>query len=287
MNASNGTDSSLVTSTGGISLHVQTTMPAGKPRAAAVLVHGFAEYSGRYTRVKDQLLAAGLAVNTFDLRGHGRSGGRRGHVTRSTDYLDDLEAVLSAWTKRGLDVPVFLLGHSLGGLIVLHYLMERPCSAVGVVVSSPFLGFALKVPGWKAFLGNVLSHLVPSFSMPNGIDAGLLSHEPSIVESYRTDPMVHHVASSRWFTEIKATQASVMGRAHQITSPILVLQAEDDRLVSLAATKEFFEHIGSSDKEIKLYPNLFHEIFNEPQGPEIIAEVVGWISHRIKSGATS
>ncbi|MBN1946409.1 MAG: lysophospholipase [Bradymonadales bacterium] len=280
MNDNQAPGNSFLTSTRGISLYFDADLPTQDPRAAVVLVHGFGEYSGRYTALIDQMVAAGFAMFHFDLRGHGRSDGKRGHILRFDDYLNDLATVLEAVNSRKLPCPLFLMGHSLGGLICELYLAERQPKVAGAVVSSPLMGFAIQIPGWKNTLGKLMSRIFPGFLLPNGVDATDLSHQKEVVERYRTDPLIHHVASARWYTETKRAQVRGLELAPQIGCPIRVLQAEEDRLVSKESTQQMVDRLGSEDKQITLYPGLFHEIYNESQGPEIIAEVIQWIGDR-------
>jgi len=281
------TERGFIDRTGGVSLFFTAAVPDQHTGPIVILVHGFGEHCGRYDHVVTQLAEAGIGVLRFDYRGHGQASGKRGHVMSFDDYLGDLDGAISLVRRRWPDAPRFILGHSQGGLITLLYLAERGGDQVGAVVTSPFLGFAIKVPAWKALAGRGLSRLIPGFSMPTGLDAGVLCHIPAVVEAYTSDPLVHTVATSRWFTEAERAHERVLHGAAQIESPLLVLQAGDDQLVDPAATEAVFEKVGSGDKEYHRYDGLYHEILNESEGPAIVERIAGWIAARTPDPASS
>ena len=203
-------------SSDGTRLHMVYDAPA-QPSAYVMMVHGFGEHCGRYEAFAQALVENGFGVLRFDYRGHGRSDGRRGHVYEFADYLRDFNAARDHVIEQNKnDAPLFVLAHSYGGLISLHALARDPGGVSGVVFSSPFFGFAIKVPAWKAAAGNMLSRYVPAFSMPTDIDPKDVSHDPEVVKAYGTDPLIGRVATSRWFTETKKAHAAF----ERIASPI-------------------------------------------------------------------
>lgn len=274
------TERGYLRSIGGVSLFYQAQIPEGHTGPVVLIVHGYGEHFRRYTHVVNAYRDAGFGVFGFDLRGHGQSGGRRGHVKRFDDYLDDVGTALRAIRDRAPKAPTFLLAHSMGGLIAFLYLAERAVDLVGAVVSSPMMGFAVKIPFWKASLGTALSQLVPALTMASEVDATVLSHDPKVGATYLADPLVHHVATARWFTEAKEAQTRAFVDANQIEQPILVLQAGDDRIVEPDATQRYFGLINSSDKELVVYDGLYHELFNELEAEEIIGKAVTWMAER-------
>lgn len=274
------TERGYLRSIGGVSLFYQAQIPKAHAGPVVLIIHGYGEHFRRYTHVVDAYRKAGFGVFGFDLRGHGQSGGRRGHVKRFDDYLDDVSTALRAIRERAPDAPTFLLGHSMGGLITFLYLAERAIDLVGAVISSPMMGFAVKIPFWKASLGTALSQIVPALTMASEVDAAVLSHDPTVGATYVADPLVHQVATARWFTEAKEAQARALVDASQIEQPVLVLQAGDDQIVEPDATKRFFGLINSSDKELIVYDGLYHELFNELEAEEIIEKSVTWMVDR-------
>lgn len=283
--AASGHEHGFIESGDGTSIYFESDVPRDFEGTSVLIFHGFGEHCGRYGHVVARLREAGFACFRFDFRGHGRSAGQRGHVSRFDDYLADGEAALSALRARRTAGPIYLLGHSQGGLVATAFLLERSAELAGAVISSPLLGFSVKVPKWKDLVGRGLSKLIPKLSMPTDLDADVLSHDSDVVTAYQEDPLVHGVASSRWYTESLAAQQRVMENAARINIPLLLLQAGDDRLVDAEQTARFAEVVGSEDNTFHLYENLYHEILNEPEGPSIIQTIVDWITTRAHSAA--
>lgn len=256
---------------------------AGATRGVAVVVPGYCDHRGRYRHVAAHLVAAGYQVLTCDLRGHGESAGVRGFVQRFSDYVDDLRAFVSEARRLagpgGTGSKPLLVGHSMGGLVALQYVLAEPDAAAALALSAPFLGIKVKVPGWKRTLGTAASKLVPTLAMPNGIPAEHLSHDTSIVEGYKTDPLVTHNATARWFTETLAAHADTLARAGRIRLPVLMQQPGDDRIVDGPAAEAVFERLGSADKNLTAYPGLYHEIFNERTADRqrVLADLTSWL----------
>ena len=278
--------------TGGCQLHYCIQEPTvtkehSTPRAAVLICHGYGEHLGRYNHVTNQLVKDNFTVFRFDYRGHGNSDGPRGHIDSFEDYLDDTETALHAMKSRYPELPSVILGHSQGGLITLSFLAERKSALVAAAVTSPFLGFGLKVPPWKAFLGRVCSKLMPALALSSDIDNYCISHDPEVVKAYENDPLVHSKATSRWFTEILTAHLNISKRAAEIKLPILIFQAGDDRIVSAADTEAVFEKINSPNKVYHLYPGLYHELLNEPEGPEILARIIQWLNAQIKESGSA
>lgn len=253
-----------------------------EPKGLVALVHGFAEHSGRYKALANEISRAGWSVAAFDYRGHGQSGGRRAHIDSFTGYLDDLESFLAEIAKQGYDDNPFLLGHSLGGLIAARFCERGANNLKGLVLSSPFLDMAFKVPPVKALGGKLLSGVLPTLSLKTGLDPSVLSHDQEVCERYAADPLVSDVASARWFTEILQAQADAFRNVTEIKLPLLVLQAGEDRLASAEATRHFFEAAQSTDKNFQLYEDYFHEIFNEVGRDKVIADLLAWLEQHGK-----
>lgn len=254
---------------------------AAEPRGVIALMHGYGEHSTRYHHVAAALNRAGFTVWAIDLRGHGKSAGIRGHAMDYDDFVRDYDMLLSH-VKKATDLPLFCLGHSNGGLIVLrHSLLYSDARIKGYVVTSPFCGFKVVVPKAKATLGNVMSNIWPSLSIPTGLDAAVLSHRPEVVETYKHDPLVLSKATARWFTETKRAQADLKARARTIQKPFLFLVAGSDELADPRVAEEVFHQIGSTDREFEVFPELFHEILNEDSWPDHVRHIVGWMEKRM------
>lgn len=248
------------------------------PKALVVLAHGLAEHSGRYAHVIAAFAAQGYAVIAPDHRGHGQSSGKRVFVNRFREYTDDLQAILAmARAKLKSPVKTALLGHSMGGVIVIAQVMDHPGEADLLMVSSPGLGVAIAVPKWKDTLGQVMSKIWPSLAIPTGLSADLVSRDPAVVSAYAADPMVTKNATARWYTEFLETQARSLAAAKALTLPVIHQYGASDKLVSVPAQRTWFERLGSSDKQLVEWPGLYHEILNEPEQNEVIARYVAWL----------
>lgn len=264
----------------GVRLYRESDVPA-EPKAALLFVHGFADHCGRYAAMAADLAAEGYACFRFDYRGHGRSDGKRGHIFAFDDYLRDLRAARDWFEAETPGLKRFILAHSNGGLIALNGVSQAPEDLDGLVLSSPFFGFGVKVPGYKALAGRLTSRIMPAFTQPTGLDAATVSHDPAIIEQYATDPLIGRVASSRWFTETVAAHERSPAAARALRLPVLLQQAGDDRIASAAAAKRIFDLIGADDRTYRVYDGLFHEIWFELERAPVIADLKAWLADHL------
>jgi acylglycerol lipase len=257
------------------------TASTASPWASVLLVHGLGEHSGRYEHVGDQMAAAGLDVHAYDHRGNGGSGGRRGHVDRWEQYHDDLAERLGAVRTAAGTSPVVLYGHSMGGLIVLGYLLTDRPKPDFVVLSSPGLDSTLA--SWKKALAPTLSRVVPTLAIPNGVDGSTLSRDPTVAATVGADPLAAKASTARFGAEALTEQARVRREYVGLTLRTLVLHGLDDGLVPAQAS----EILGSlPNVERRTYAGLRHELHNEPEGPAIVGEIIDWIRARAAWRAT-
>lgn len=249
---------------------------AGAPWASVLIVHGLGEHSGRYERVGDQFASAGLDVWAYDHRGNGGSAGRRGHVDRWSQLHDDLEERLRAVRAGAEGHPVVLYGHSMGGLVVAGYftLPDRPRPDLAVLTAP---GLDSTLPAWKKSLARVLSGIAPTLAVPNGIDPSTLSRDPSVGARAAADEACAKASTARFGAEALAEQERVRHECARITVPTLVLHGLDDGLVPASASEVLATVPGV---ERRTYPGLRHELHNEPEGPQIIDEVIAWLRER-------
>lgn len=263
--------------------------PAPPLRGTVIVLHGYCEHRGRYRHVAEHLNRHGYQVLVGDLRGHGESGGERGFVRRFADYLDDVRAFLACAAAEltgpggppaagSAPAKPILLGHSMGGLVGLEFALAYPDVLKALALSAPFLGVKIAVPAWKRGLGLVASVLKPTLSLPSGIKSADLSHDPAVSRSYDTDPLVTHEATARWFTEVIAAHADVHARAGRIRVPTLMQVAGDDRIVDAAVSQVVFDRLGATDKNLTVYPGLFHEIFNELDQQRVLSDLTNWLA---------
>jgi alpha-beta hydrolase superfamily lysophospholipase len=265
-------------SAGGVALHVEHFCPAVPARLVLVTVHGFGAHCGIYRHVAGALVARGIAVTQFDCRGHGRSQGRRGHVDRFDDYHDDLCLVVRRARERTPGVPWALMGHSLGGAIVLDHVLRQQSQpqADRLVAVAPWLELKMKVSVPKRAAADFFSRLKPTLTTGNGIKAEDVSRSPEVVANFFRDPLVHHVATAGWFASVLRTQAALRTMAGQLAVPTLLLVAGRDRIVSTEAALAFAQAAGSA-VEVRRYQDLYHEIFLEPERERVLSDVANWL----------
>jgi alpha-beta hydrolase superfamily lysophospholipase len=256
---------------------------AAEPKAIVALQHGYAEHTGRYHHVAGALARAGFGVFGIDARGHGRSEGVRGHVDRWDNYVDDFDRAISQAIDHFGQLPVVVLGHSNGGLIALRHALNRPGRAATYVVTSPFCGLALAVPLVKDLAGRALSRVLPKLSMPTGLPADAVSHRSEVVRDYVEDPLVFTTTTTRYYTETNAAHEDLMNRAHEIKVPFLFLVAGDDALVDADATEKVYHLLGSAEREMEVFPELYHELLNEDAWTEIMDRMLDWIDRHLEA----
>jgi alpha-beta hydrolase superfamily lysophospholipase len=269
------------TGAGGRSIYFQYWEPEAVPGAVILIAHGAGEHSARY-----QLLARFFAehnhvVAALDHTGHGYSEGMPGHVGSFEDYLHDLAIFHRQTATRFADVPMILLGHSMGGLIGCNYLLRHQDDFLGAVLSGPAIKTDLE-PGFiqMAFL-RLLALLAPRLGMLK-LDAGGVSRDPAVVSDYIADPLVFHgKMSARMLRELFAGMHTIQTDAASITLPMLILHGGADSMAAPEGSRFLHEHIGSSDKTLKIYPGLYHEIFNEPEQAEVLNTVLSWCESRL------
>lgn len=254
---------------------------AERARAALVVVHGLGEHSGRYAEFGERMAGYGISTFAMDLRGHGLSEGRRGHVPSFDIFLQELDRFRRE--VEGLadfKVPLFLLGHSLGGLISLRYQEEYNTRFEGAIIISPWLATAVTVPRWKANAAQALARILPSLPFKANIRAEHVSRDSDIVDAYRADPLVHDTVTPRFFSEISSAMGLALQRSDRIQEPLLFMAAGDDRLVDTERSLTFARSIAASDLTIRVYAGHFHELLNELDRATIHREIRDWIAKR-------
>lgn len=271
------------TAADGARLALRRAKPAGRSRGALVLLHGFGDHGGRYADVAAWFVERGLGVYALDQRGHGRSPGKRGHVSRFAQFLSDVAALrkLVALEAGG---PQVLLGHSFGGTVALRYLETEPEGLAGAIVSSPFLEVAMAVPAWKRWMARALEGVLPALPVATGLDLAHLSTDPAVGQAARSDPLYHRVMTPRAYREVLAAQAAVVAEGRHIRAPLLLLLAGDDRIVSRPASEAFARSL-TGDVTVKVYEGFYHEIFNEPHRARVFRDVEPWLDRVLSAAA--
>lgn len=249
-------------------------------KAAILLVHGLGEHVLRYKDIAERLTSDGFTLLAFDLPGHGKSGGKRGHIDRFGNFVEEVQAFRNFLAKKGLH-PIFVLGHSLGGLIAFHYGLTKPEGINGYILSSPGLKVRMKVPAWKISLGKFFSRLLPGFTQNSGLPPKSISTLPEEAEKYQNDPLVHSKITARFYVEMQNAMEGVFQNAQAFTSPVLIIQGEEDPIIDPSGAKQLFETIGSADKEFRLYPGAFHEVFHDRPREQAFQDVINWLNKHL------
>lgn len=255
--------------------------PGGRVKGAVVLVHGLKDHSGRYDHVAEHLARRGYAVHALDLRGHGRSGGRRYFVESFEEYVDDLDFFLARVRKTETHRPVFLLGHSMGGTIVcLHSIMRGP-ELRGIVLSAPGLEAGPGVSLPLIYLVRLLGRALPRLPAVR-LDVEKISRDPEVVRAAREDPLSDHWPSpARLGSELLRAMGGIQARASEISSPLLVMHGAADSLANPEGSTRFVEAVSSPDKTLRFYDGLYHEIFNEPEREKVLSDLTEWLDARV------
>jgi len=250
-------------------------------RAVILLAHGLGEHCGRYQVFADYFLAKGISVVAPDHLGHGASPGDRTHLEGFDDFLrpmDELREMITQWYPK---IPCFLIGHSMGGLIAARYLLDHQDKFAGAALSGAALQAAEPPSAFAMFLARLFSRFLPKMGMLQ-LDATQISRDPQVVQGYLDDPLVHNgKATARLVVELFQNMERVERDRGKITLPILVMHGEADAMTTSEGSEVFLKEVGSQDKTLKIYPGLYHEIFNEPERLEVLGDLADWLDARI------
>ncbi|MBQ0937726.1 alpha/beta hydrolase [Ideonella paludis] len=278
-----------LTTPDGISLALRTWVPAGSPRGQVLVVHGLGEHMGRYEALAQDLAAQGWAVQAYDQRGHGASGGGRGQMAADESLLADLGQVLQHVRSAPSCGPLILLGHSMGGLVAARYVAEglqaRPApwwqAVDGLVLSSPALDAGMTVI--QKLLTAVVSRVAPNLAVGNGLNLDDICRDPAVVKDYAADPLVHDRISGRLARFIAEAGPWVEARAAQWRTPTLLMWAGADRCVNPAGSARFAAAAPQQVLTAQTWPMLAHEIFNEPERADVVARLQAWLGSRLNA----
>ena len=262
-------------------LYWQSALPAGEPSCFVGIVHGFGEHSGRYRRFIDAMVEQGLGVMAFDYRGHGKADGRRGYCEKWSDYVDDLEVFWARLRGAAQGRPTFLLAHSHGGLMALHWGLKKPEGLKGLILTSPYLKLALEPPAIKVLAARAVGALIPWMPVPTGITFDQLSRDVEWQKETQADPLYNRNATPCWFVQSTQAQTALAGRGKEITFPLFLVAGGEDPIASTPASKAFFDTVGSSDKKFEAPAGMRHEVLCEVGKEALWADISDWISaHR-------
>jgi lysophospholipase len=265
----------------GAKLHVTRWLPEGAPKAIVLLAHGYAEHAGRYAHVAKRLTDAGYAVYAIDHWGHGRSEGAPGFVPRFSAFTDGMAELLALVEIQHGNTPRLLLGHSMGGLIAALFLIGRQDAFAAAALSGPAIVPAAPPSRVTVWFSRFLSRFFPRLGVLS-LDANGVSRDPAVVAAYLADPLVYTgKIGARLGKEFMDAMAAAQAGAATITLPILLQHGEQDSLAAVAGSQYLFDHVGSADKTLKIYPGLFHEIYNEPEQDAVLDDLVSWFDAHV------
>ncbi len=266
---------------GGVRIVYDVWTPDTQPRAVVVLAHGLGEYARRYDHVAQRFGEAGLVTYALDHRGHGRSGGKRMLVRNVSEYTADFDTLVGIAKREHPGLKCIVVGHSMGGGIVFAYGVERPDNYDLMVLSAPAVAAQDLVHPLVALTAKMLGVILPGLPVTE-LELEAISRDPAVVEAYMNDPLVYHgrvpAGVGRALLQVGETMPQ---RAPALTAPLLVVHGSDDRLIPTDGSHRLVECVGSSDVELKVYPGLYHEVFNEPERDQVLDDVVGWITERL------
>jgi len=256
----------------------EPTMP--QPKAVVCLVHGLGEHTSRYAHVAEALGKQGFALFGADLRGHGRSGGARGHISSIEDFMQDIDLSLAQARIRYPGLPIILYGHSLGGIQVLHYGLTRKPDVKGVIATSSGLHTALEKQHLKVLMAKILGALTPNTSIASGLDPKSISRDEKVVQAYINDPLVHDKISLGFGKVMVGVTSWTLAHADEFTLPLLLLHGKADSLAFPSSSTEF----AASLKEkctLVLWDDAYHELHNEFEKDEVFKTMTLWMDARL------
>jgi alpha-beta hydrolase superfamily lysophospholipase len=264
----------------GLNLYVQGWDPAGEARGVVLIIHGIGEHSGRYTHVAEFLVSNGLSVIAMDHRGHGKSGGPRGHTPSFDAFMDDIDVLFAEASARHPDVHQILYGHSMGGIFVLNYQLRRKPKVNGVISASAAMRTSLEEQTFKVILAKVLGSVLPGVSMTTDLDPADISRDPDVVNRYINDPLVHNKISFGMGKGLLEAIDWAYDHADEFNVPLLLIHGTADKPAYARGSEEFAQHV-SDNCTLKLWDGYAHELHNEPEKQEVLDYMLAWIEKTI------
>jgi acylglycerol lipase len=264
---------------GGLGIFFRSWRPVGQPRGVVVIVHGFNSHSGYYEWTAEQLTASGYAVYALDHRGRGRSDGERFYVEKVSQYVDDVAAFVRLAKAREPGLPVFMLGHSAGGVISCVYTLEHQPELAGLICES----FAFQVPAPDFVLAVVkgLSHLAPHAHVLK-LHNEDFSRDPAVVQAMNTDPLIaHEVQPTLTVAEMVRADERIKVEFPQMTLPVFIMHGTEDKATKPSGSQFFYDTVGSSDKTLKLYEGYAHDLLNDLGKERVMTDILAWLDARL------
>lgn len=267
----------------GIDLFVRGWEPETKPKAVVALIHGHGEHVGRYEHVAKAMTDAGYVFAGFDLRGHGKSSGIRGHFPSWEAVMQDIRDFFTLLTTRTPDLPQFLYGHSLGGLIVLTYALQNKTKLNGIIATGAGLRSQVHDQKAKVTIAKALGSLAPTVLIPSGLDISILSRDPAVIKAYNSDPLTHDRMSLGFGKAgLNATEYA-WAHAEEFSLPLLIMHGAADRNTYPHGSADFSKLASKNNKDVtlKLWDGMYHEVHNEPEKEQVIQFMIDWLDRHL------
>ncbi len=262
-------------------IYYQAWLPEGEVKAVLFLVHGLGEYCGRYTNLVDKFVPLGYAIYGLDHIGHGKSDGGREVIVRFEDYTEPLTTFYNMVKGWQPSKPIFIFGHSLGGLITCYYLLDHQMDFNGAIISAPAIKVGDSISPLTITMGKILSRIAPKAGVL-ALDATGVSRDPEVVKAYINDPLVFHGKTpARLAAEMLKAMMRVTDELEKITLPFIAIQGSADKLVDPSAAQMLYDKSGSKDKTLKIYEGLYHEVHNEPERQTMFNDLEAWLKTHI------
>ncbi|MGC9363343.1 MAG: lysophospholipase [Fidelibacterota bacterium] len=262
-------------------LFEQAWMPNDQPRAVLLLVHGLGEHSGRYEHVAEYFTSKGIGIETIDLRGHGKSDGRRAYVDSFDDYLRDLDVFYKRAQERHYEAPLFLYGHSMGGTIAALYIITRQPEFKGLILSGILLKMGADISPLLIKMAAIVGKYAPKMKTTK-LDSASISRDPEIVRDYDEDPLNYREGfpARTGYESILAAQR-ILTQTESLTLPILIMHGSADKITNPEGSRELYEGVHSTDKTLKFYDGFYHEIHNDPEKERVFSDIFHWLELHI------
>lgn len=264
----------------GIKIFGQSWLPDTDVRACILQVHGLGEHSGRYAHVAAFMNAAGIGFYGFDHHGHGKTGGKRGHIPNFEALMQEIDLMMAKIQENHPGKPVFLYGHSWGGNIALNYILRRKPQIPAAIITDPWLRLPTAPPAIKVILAKIMVNIIPSFSENSGLKSSDLSTDPAVAKAYDADPLVHGKISAKTFLESSAAAEFALTNAGKNTIPLLMMHGKEDAITSVKGTQEFYGNAGGLN-QMKLWEGMKHEIHNEVQQTLVHEAMLKWVEKHL------
>ena len=266
-----------LTTSDGLQLSGTSHTPTGAIKGVVVLLHGMGEHFGRFKHVADFFSTIGYATVGMDHRGHGNSGGKKGHTPSYDQLMNDIDVLMNKIKEMFPGKSIVLYGHSMGGNLAANYALRKKPSLKGLILTGPYFRLAFNPPAWKVKLASITAAIIPTLTQATGLEVEAISRDPKVVEAYKADPLVHDRISSAFFVNVHSAGSYAIEHASELSVKTLAMHGTADRLTSSTGTEKFANR-NPQNVELKLWDGFYHEIHNEPERQQVFDYIANWLS---------